>query len=100
MNPGATALTVMPSGASSRAQLTHEPDLRALGGGVGRAAGRRPVGDLGVDVDDAAEAARPHRGQHGAAEQDRAADEEVELREVVVPGRPRRAVPPAAGRWR
>jgi hypothetical protein len=43
------------------------------------------VGNLGVDADDAAVAAGLHAGQHRAAEQHRALDEEVQLRDVVGP---------------
>ena len=46
---------------------------------------RRAVGDLGVDVHDAAVAPCLHAGHDVAAEEHRAADEVVELREVVVP---------------
>jgi hypothetical protein len=59
--------------------------LRALGGDVGRPPRRRQVDDLGVDLDDAAVAPRPHSGEDGAPEQHRALDEELELCDVVLP---------------
>ena len=62
-----------------------EADLCALGGGVGGPAGRRPVGDFGVDVHEAAEPSGLHPGQHRAAKQHRALDEEVQLGKVVGP---------------
>ena len=62
-----------------------QADLRALGGGVGGPARRRPVGDLGVDLHDAAVPPGLHPGQQGAAEQHRALDEEVQLGEMVGP---------------
>ena len=85
MKPGATVLTVMPSGRELARPAAGQPDLRVLGRGVGGPARRRSVGDLGVDLDDPAVAARPHGGQHGAAEQHRALDEELKLGEVVLP---------------
>jgi hypothetical protein len=59
--------------------------LGVLGGGMGRPARRRPVGDLGVHVHDAAIPPGRHRGQHRAAEQHRALDEEVQLGQVAGP---------------
>jgi hypothetical protein len=63
-----------------------QPDLRALGGGVGGPARWRPAGDLGVDLHDTAVAPGLHPGQYGPAEQHRALDEEVQLGQVVSPG--------------
>ena len=83
--PGATALTVIPSGASSRAQLRVRPLWRALRGRVGGPAGRRPVPGLGVDLHDAARSPRRHAGEQRAPEHDRALDEALELHDVVLP---------------
>jgi hypothetical protein len=44
------------------------------------------MSNLGIDVDDAAVPPGLHSGQHRAAEQHRALDEEVQLGEVVGPG--------------
>ena len=76
-------------GDAERGELTSpapgQADLRVLGGRVGGPARRRAVGDLGVDADDAAVPPGPHPGQHRAAEQHRALDEEVQLGDVVGP---------------
>jgi hypothetical protein len=85
MKPGATVLTVMPNGASSR-PAEGQAHLGGLGGGVGGPARRRPVGDLGVDLHDAAVAPVQHPGQHRAADQHRAHDEVAQLGQVVGPG--------------
>ena len=74
---------------AERGELTSpaqgQADLRVLGRRVGGPARRRPVGDLGVDVDDAAVPPGLHPGQHRPAEQHRALDEEVQLGDVIGP---------------
>ena len=62
-----------------------ETDLGALRCGVGGRSRRRPVGDLGVDLHDAPEPSLAHCGERSPPEQDRALDEELELRDVVRP---------------
>lgn len=56
------------------------------GSEFGRFAGWRAVDDLGVDLDDATEAPLLHPGSTRTGEQHRPLDEEVELRDVVLPG--------------
>src|SRR5580700_5877839 len=58
---------------------TGQAYLCALGGGIGGPVRRRTVSDLGVDVHDAAIVPGHHRGEHRAAEQHGALDEEVQL---------------------
>src|SRR3954452_14604747 len=86
MKPGATVLTRDAVARQFSRPGTGEADLGALRGGVGRSSRRWPVGDFGVDLDDAAEPSRLHRRQHHAAEERRALDEVLELGEVVLPG--------------
>jgi hypothetical protein len=62
-----------------------EADLCALRRDVGRSARRGSVHNLGVDLDDAPPAPHLHPRNHRPAEQHRALDEEVELREVFLP---------------
>ena len=68
------------SGPASR-----QPYLGALRSYIGGAAGRRSVDDLRVDLDDASPAPFAHPRNNSSAEQDGALDEDVELRQVIVP---------------
>jgi len=86
MKPGATVFTVMPNGASSRAQLSVRPICALLAVAWADLPGGRPVSGLGVDVHDAAVPPGLHGRQDGPAEQHRALDEEVHLGQVAGPG--------------
>ncbi len=62
MKPGGTMFTVIPDGASSRAQLRARPICALSAAALGRPAGGRSVGDLGINVHDAAVPPSPHPG--------------------------------------
>jgi hypothetical protein len=86
MKPGATGIYCDPKRGELARPAASQPDLRALRRGVGRSARRRPVHDLGVDLNDAPDAPRLHPGDDGTAQQHRALYEEVELGGVVFSG--------------
>src|ERR1022692_2475326 len=85
MKPGATVFTVMPDGGKLAGPAAGQANLRALSGSIGGPAGRRPVLDLRVDLDDPPEPPRPHPVDHRSAQQRRVLDTEAKLGEVVLP---------------
>ena len=79
MGPGATTLTVMPSGASSSAQGPRHAQHAGLGRRIHRARGQAERGARRQEHDPA-EALCPHRRQRRLQELDRAAEVQVDQR--------------------